>query len=403
VVEHAVRPEDHDIFEDVAEDRFALEPLDVLVRQHDLLARAGDEDRFLDVIARYVPDAIGQGAEPAAVVALSRAQDAGWQAERLVRNVADDTGFAWARDPAAVLAKRVKTYTADHEPPARIAPPADADVARWRDIVTQHLPDAPVTADEWGIVWRHAASGIVTGLDADTALTRAALALAADGTGAGDGDHRRAGEALVAELTRQYDAGQGHHLALPWLAVADFGHPEDHSGQIERLAVLNAEMSERVRQLLDHVARENPVWATKAGARPEEPLRARLWDETVSLAAAYRETYAISTTDATSSLGRQPTSDGAKAQAWHQITTQWRQLMTTPDREDAESDAMLTLESRRDYRDALNKEFRSDVDALVSSAQAEGEARRSARRNEPEDELDDGYSQSDDLHTGLGY
>ena len=402
--DHVATVEDEEIFEDIIEDRFALDGLDILVRQHDLLARDGDEDRFLDVIARYVPDAIGQGAESAAVVALSRAQDVGWQAERLVRNVVDGAGFAWARDPAAVLAKRVRTYTAEHVPPARIADPADADVARWRDIVTQHLPDAPVTADVWGIVWRHAAGGVMTGLDADVALTRAVQGLATDGTGAADGDHRRTGEALVGELARQHDAGQGLHLALPWLAIADFGHPGDHSGQIERLAVLNAEMRERVRQLLDHVARENPVWATEAGARPEEPLRARLWDETVSLAAAYRETYAITTTDASSPLGRQPTSDGLKAQAWQQITTQWRQLMNTPDREDAESDAMLTLESRRDFRDALNDEFRSDVDALVSSALNEEESRRAARRDEAEDELDDGYDgQSDDLHTGLGY
>jgi conjugative relaxase-like TrwC/TraI family protein len=401
---HVAIVDDREIFEEIAEDRFALERLDVLVRQHDVLARDGDEDRFLDVIARYVPDAIGQGAESAAVVALSRAQDAGWQAERLVRNVVDGTGFSWARDPAAVLAKRIRTYTAEYEPPARIASPADADVPRWRDIVTQHLPDAPITAEEWGIVWRHAAGGVMTGLDADAALAQAALALAANGTGAAAGDHRRAGEALVGELTRQHDAGQGHHLALPWLAVADFGHLGNHSGQIERLAVLNAEMGERVRQLLDHVARENPAWATEAGARPEDPLRARRWDETVGLAAAYRETYAITTTDATSPLGRQPTSDGPKAQAWHQITTQWRQLMTTPDREDTESDAMLTLESRRDARDAFNAEFRSDVDALVSSAQAEEAALRSARRNEAESELDDGYDgQSNDLHTGLGY
>jgi hypothetical protein len=104
----------------------------------------------------------------------------------------------------------------------------------------------------------------MAGLDADTALARAALALASDGTGASDGDHRRTGEALVSELTHQADAGQGHHLASPWLAVADFGHHGNHSGQIERLAGLNAEMRERVRQLLDHVTRENPVWVTDA-------------------------------------------------------------------------------------------------------------------------------------------
>jgi hypothetical protein len=43
-------------------------------------------------------------------------------------------------------------------------------VVRWREIVARHLPDAPVGGEQWGIVWRHAAGGTTTGLDADGAL-----------------------------------------------------------------------------------------------------------------------------------------------------------------------------------------------------------------------------------------
>jgi hypothetical protein len=102
-------------------ERLAIaESMGTLGLRYNYAATCRDEDRYLAVLAHHAPETAELDSEP-----------------------------------AAVLTKRVRTYTVEHEPPARIADPANADVARWRDIVTQHLPDAPVTADEWGIVRRH--------------------------------------------------------------------------------------------------------------------------------------------------------------------------------------------------------------------------------------------------------
>ncbi|QKV74216.1 hypothetical protein [Amycolatopsis sp. Hca4] len=388
-----------------ADERVVLEPLNVLVRRYELLARDGDEDRYLDVLARYVPGAVNAGAEPAALNALANAQDQGWQAERLVRKLADDSGFAWASDPAAVLAKRVSAHVSDHRPPARIGAPTDEQIDRWRSIVAEHLPDAVVTGEQWGIVWRHAAGGTALGLDADTALTDALSQLPGDMTGAGEGDYRRAGEALVAALTDRHNAGEGLHAALPWQAQPDLGAPGDHHGSLARLDGLNGEIAARADQLLDQVHREQPRWAAQLGQRPDVAGPAATWDQTVRLAAAYRETYGITTTDAASPLGQRPACHGPKADAWDQIIIQWRQLMTTPDRRDVASDAMLTVESFRDILDALRHEFRSGVAARTQQLQDEEEKeRQEARRDEVEDEYDNRHETlGDDLHRGMGY
>ncbi|WP_410591836.1 MobF family relaxase [Amycolatopsis sp. lyj-23] len=388
-----------------ADERVVLEPLNVLVRRYELLARDGDEDRYLDVLAQYVPGSVNARAEPAALGALANAQDQGWQAERLVRRLADESGFSWASDPAAVLAKRVSTHVNEHQAPARIGAPTDDQVDRWRSIVAEYLPDADVTGEQWGIVWRHAAGGAAYGLDADTALTDALTRLADDITGAEDGHYRRAGEALVALLTDRHRAGEGLHAALPWQAQPDFGTPGDHHGARARLDGLNGEIAARADQLLDHVHREQPRWAARLGQRPDDAEPAATWDQTVRLAAAYRETYGITTTDDASPLGLRPAGHGPKAAAWDQITTQWRQLMTAPDRQDAASDAMLTAESRRDTLDALRDEFTSGVAARTQQLQDQDEKeRQAARHDETEDEYDDRHeSFGDDLHRGMGY
>ncbi|WP_243769741.1 MobF family relaxase [Amycolatopsis acidicola] len=360
-------PEDHDLDESFDEfepidERHVLEPLNVLVTRYDHLARDGDEDRFLDVLARYVPGAINAGAEPAALAALSRAQDDGWQAARLVRKLADDTGFSWANDPAAVLANQITNYTNHRRPPARIAEPPEADVVRWRTIVSQHLPDSSVGDDQWNIVWRHAAGGSTVGLDVDTALATAVRNVAHETGGADDGDQRRVGEALVAELNRQHRNGAGLQPVLPWQAVPDFARPGDYRGSLERLDALNAEIAARADQLAHETVRQQPRWLSVLGERPTDPADAARWDELVRLAAAYRETFGVTTNSDTAPLGTRPAANGLKAKAWNNLTDEWRNLMTTPDREAAESDAMATGESRRDTRDALVDEFQQGVD-----------------------------------------
>ncbi|MFJ1768024.1 MobF family relaxase [Amycolatopsis sp. NPDC088138] len=392
-------------FDDV-EERVVLEPLNVLIRRYELLARDGDEDRYLDVLARYIPDAVNASAEQAALAALARAQDRGWQAERLVRDLADDRGFSWAQDPAAVLTKRVNEHVGTHDAPARIAPATDEQVDRWQQIVATHLPDAPVTDEQWGIVWRHAAGGATGGLDPDTALADAARQVAETTAGAQHTAPRRTGVALVSALVRQHDAGEGHHSALPWQAQPDLAHTAKYRGSLERLATLNAEITARTEQLRDEAVRAQPAWLARLGARPDDAALARQWDQVVGLAAAYRETYGITTADAASPLGNQPIGDDLRADAWRDITRHWRHLMTTPDPEDAASDMMLTRESLRDAADAYVARFDAELAAEKEQEEdAEAETTAAARRTESEDELVDGqdHGYGESAHRGLSY
>jgi conjugative relaxase-like TrwC/TraI family protein len=389
-----------------ADERVVLEPLNVLLRRYELLARDGDEDRYLDVLARYVPDAVNAGAEPAALAALARAQDRGWQADRLVRDLVDDRGFSWAQDPAAVLAKRVNEHVGTHDAPARIAPATDEEVDRWQRIVATHLPDAVVTDERWGIVWRHAAGGATAGLDPDTALADAARQVAAATTGAQETDPRRTGVALVSALVRQHDDGAGHHSALPWQTQPDLAHAANYHGSLERLATMNAEITARTDQLREQVTREHPAWLTHFGVRPDDAALARQWDQVVGLAAAYRETYGIATADAASPLGNQPAGNDLRAEAWRDITRQWRHMMTTPDPEDAASDVMLTRESLRDAADAYVARFDAEVAAeKAQEEEAETSTETAARRTELEEGLLDGQSHGhgESAHRGLSY
>ncbi len=391
---------------DAVDERGVLEPLNVLVRRYELLARDGDEDRYLDVLARYVPNAVNAGAELAALAALARAQDRGWQAERIVRDLVDDRGFSWAQDPAAVLAKRVNDHVRTHDAPARIAPASDEQIARWQQIVAAHLPDAAVTEQRWGIVWRHAAGGTTRGLNPDTALTDAVRQVAATTTGAEYSDPRKTGVALVSALVRQHDAGAGHHSALPWQAQADLAYVANYHGSLERLATMNAEITARTGQLRETAVRQQPPWLARFGDRPDDAALARQWDQVVGLAAAYRETYVITTADAASPLGNPPPGNDLRADAWRDITRQWRHLMTLPDREDAASDVMLTRESRRDTADAYVARFYAELAAdKEQEADTEAETTAAARRTELEDELVDGHDHGygEGAHRGLSY
>ncbi|WP_328649114.1 hypothetical protein OHS58_18095 [Amycolatopsis sp. NBC_00348] len=69
------------------------------------------------------------------------------------------------------------------------------------------------------------------------------------------------------------------------------------------MATLNAEITARTDQLRDQAVREQPAWLAPLGARPDDAALARQWDQVIGLAAAYRETYGITTADVASPLG----------------------------------------------------------------------------------------------------
>ena len=80
--------------------------------------------------------------------------------------------------------------------------------------------------------------------------------------------------------------------------------------------------------------------------------------------------------------------------------------MTTPDREDAASDMMLTRESRRDAADAYVARFYAELGAdKEQEADTEAETAAAARRTELEDELVDGHDRGygEGAHRGLSY
>lgn len=380
------------------ENSYVIETLDVLVRKYDMHARDGDEDRYLDILARYVPGAINAGAEPAALAALSRAQDLGWQAERLVRAVTDNTGFGWADDPAAVLAKRVSAHVAAHAPPALIGVPGDEQVRRWQTIVAERLPDADVDDERWGIVWRHAAGGGLRGLVADTALAEATEQVAATAPLTRSVEPRAIGEALVAALAKRFDAGDGHHLPLPWQAVADHGHTSEPASRIERLDALNAEITERVHQLREQVLRQRPSWAEHIGQRPAEVAAAERWDAAIGLAAAYRENFHVRSNDPHMPLGSQPGRPGTRAQAWKTVTDTWRSIMAIPhDPEDQQSDALLSVEAARDTLDGV------ETAALSDASAADRDRLDDEREQHYDEDMDAAHTEAADLRHGTGF
>ncbi len=397
VVESAAQEDTLIEFEPV-ENRYVTETLDVLVRKYDLHARDGDEDRYLDALARYVPGAINAGAEPAALAALARAQDLGWQAERLVRAVADRTGFGWANDPAAVIAKRISAHVATHAPPAVVGVPDDNQVSRWRSLVVEHLPEADVDDERWGIVWRHAAGGENRGLTADSALADAAAQVAETAQHTGAVTPRQVGEALVAALATQFDSGSGYHLPLPWQAVADHGHTSGPSSRIERLDALNGEIAERIHQLREQVLSQRPAWASHIGPRPADPSAAQRWDEAIGLAAAYREHFHVTGNSPHAPLGPEPGHLGTKAQAWNTITHTWRDIMAIPhDPEDQRSDALLSVETARDTRDGV------ETAALSDNAAAERDQTDDERYQHHDEDMDASDTEAADLRNGLGF
>ncbi|WP_158892661.1 MobF family relaxase [Amycolatopsis anabasis] len=388
---------------DTEDDRYVQDRMDKLVRWHDQVARDGDEDRFLDILARHLPEAINAPAEQALTATLSRAQDQGWQAERLVPRVLGQANLAGARDPAAVLTSWINTHIRTHEAPARTADPHPDDIQRWRAIVTERASEAGVHDREWQLVWRHAAGGQVLGVDVDAALAHAAERLAAQPPDDAFDDFRVTAQALVAELTRRYDDGEGHHPAVPWLATADFGAPGDHASRITAVAEINAQILERMQTLREAVAREQPSWAAGLGPRPADPVTAGRWDHVVSLAAAYRETYGITSTNASSPVGRKPGS-GVRAEAWQYITKQWRPLMTRPDRETAQSQADLEVTARRTAAEDQQEDLRDDaIEGLLDSQDDATDARRAAGETEGADFFDDVVDEAEGSGMHLGY
>lgn len=146
-----------------------------------------------------------------------------------------------------------------------------------------------------------------------------------------NGDARYVADA-ISELLDQHDGsiGSAHH-ALPWMARTPSHAYRDQPELAQYLNQMNDAIAKRASELPHRVATDRPTWAAVLGRRPTEPHAAARWDELVRLAAAYRETYGIASSNPTEPLGPQPSSAGAKTKAWQDITAHWRITATASD------------------------------------------------------------------------
>ncbi len=293
---------------------------------HELLTHAAQH-----ALSQHAPHTLGADAEPALLDVLRRADQDGWQLDRLVSTVAGQSNLGAADDPAALLTSRIQRHTTDHDPPAPAAEPSQAQIEAWHTIAATHAPQADVTTDDWHLVWRHAAAGAAEGLDVETAIANAAEQLHHHAAAEPIDEHRYVGQLVVDQLAEQRDSGEGTQPSVPWMLdpspAAQVTAPELAAD----LAELHEIARSRLGELRETVADEQPAWTAGLGARPEEPAAAERWDEVAAVAAAYRETYNVGATNPDAPLGAEPAGHGARVESWHQITEQWRPVMTTPD------------------------------------------------------------------------
>lgn len=375
--------------------------LATLIARHNYVARYGDTDRYLTLLATHAPAALQQPAEPALIQTLRNAHDLGWQPARLLATKHLVDGIDEGDDPAALLQWRIDRHIRHHTPPARVAEPQPADVARWRALVTTHVPDADVESEQWNRVWTAAANGKAAGLNPDAAIHDAAGGLA-DREPRSEVVNAAWTESMVRGLLAdQHVRGHGHAPALPWLARPDFDIVDQHHGFRDYLRDLNDAITTRADQLHADVLRDPPTWAEGLGPRPENPVDAERWDRLTRLAAAFRDTYNVTANDPDQPLGPVPMGAEPRAKAWRDITNEWKPTMTTPtDHTERQADSQRAVIALRGKINELRADPR-DVGAEHRDAH-EHELRRHAA--EARDHYDEGEtSQQSSVHNGLGY
>lgn len=195
---------------------------------------------------------------------------------------------------------------------------------------------------------------------------------------------------------------------LPWLEAAIPAALADQPDLADHLTQLHQAITARAAQLRADVATEPPAWTAGLGPRPADPVAAERWDDLVSMAAAYRETYNIRTTSTAVPIGPEPGGHGPRAQAWKQITNQWRPIMTTP--EDQFSRNQERIGALRDQVVERGEDYRADAEDLAADYldDAAEDLRTDARATEAAEEehrYDDteDIGERNDFSSGLSY
>ncbi|MGW4395150.1 hypothetical protein ACWEHA_07660 [Amycolatopsis nivea] len=262
------------------------------------------------------------------------------------------TYLAWADAPDLALLAALRNYRTNRRPPARTANPTEDEVRRWQQLTAQKLPRATAFTEEWTTVWRHAAAGTAAFLDPAAALATALRKVALDEPPRSSDLPAQVARTLVAELAHHQRANEAEVPSLPWVAVADIPTPGEHRSRIARLELAHAEIRDRTADIKHHVVAEPPRWAASLGPRPNAPVRAARWEQTLILAAAYRETFGVQGDIETSPVGKPPTDNGPQARAYRYLTEQWTRLANDGRSSSGPSRAQQ-----------LDQEFRTGIDA----------------------------------------
>lgn len=166
------------------------------------------------------------------------------------------------------------------------------------------------------------------------------------------------------------------HAALPWLARP---YPEQFT-ELPELAgyvgQLNTTIESRIDELREQVASQQPDWAAALGQPPTAPATASDWWELAGVAAAFRETFNVTTDDPAAPLGPRPDTDDAKTQAWDDIMNRWRRHVTTPDDLRTENDEQIAdlrdrvtaSSSQHNGRSVADRDDRTDFDETTDES-----------------------------------
>jgi hypothetical protein len=272
------------------------------------------DDQIHRVLAARAPQVFGHNAEDALLWALRRAHRLGWSIEQIVPDADSLRGLDRARDPAAVLFRRVQDRVERAEPPG---------------------------------------------------------------------------------YTRRPYPGP-----LPWLEAAD---PAALAGQPElanHLGRLGQAIADRAQQLRDEVVAEQPGWTMGLGLRPAETAAAQRWDELAAIAAAYRETNNMRTTNPAVPIGPEPGGHGPRAHSWKQLTENWRPIVTTSS--DQLSQNQDRIAALRDQVTECNDDYGEDTEELTADCADEATGQRADTRS-AEDERYDDTGESPNFGSSLSY
>jgi hypothetical protein len=200
------------------------------------------------------------------------------------------------------------------------------------------------------------------------------------------------------------DVRQSHVGPLPWLEAAAPAALDDQPELADHLDRLEQAITDRAEQLRADVVAEQPSWTASLGPRPTEPAAGECWDDIAALTAAYRETYNIRTTSPAVPIGPEPGGHGPRAQAWKQITNQWRPTVTTPS--DQLSRNQEAINALRDQVTERGADYRADpaeqaADYLDDAEDLQSDTRAAEEEHRYNDEED--LSADSDVGSGLSY